>query len=109
MNDLVAPTVAEDAGNFTTLVAGDAFDIVARIGRQAAPCLDAGAGADDDRVAALEHTLDRDDAGGQEAPAAAQRARRTIVAGQSARGIDGSAAPPLAGRPPVAQPQGQPP
>src|SRR5437899_5215211 len=98
MNDLVAPTVAEDAGNFTTLVAGDASDIVARIGRQAAPRLDAGTGADDDRVAALEHTLDCDDAGGQQALAAPQRACCTIVDGQRARRIDGPGDPPLARR-----------
>src|SRR6266436_4394404 len=98
MNDLVAPTVAEDAGNFTTLVAGYAPDIIARIGRQSAPGLDAGAGADNDRVAALERTLDRDDAGGQEALAAAQGARRTIVDGQSARGIEGPDDPRLARR-----------
>src|SRR6516162_4656724 len=67
MNDLVAPTVAEDAGNFTTLVTSDAADVGARIGREAAPGLAAGAGANDHRIAAFENPLDRNDSGRQQA------------------------------------------
>src|SRR5215831_5383206 len=98
MNDLVAPTVAEDAANFTTLVAGDAPDVLARISRQAEPGLNAVAGADDDRVAALEDALDGDDAGGQQALAAAQGAGRTIVDGEHTQRVDRSGDPRLARR-----------
>ena len=65
MNDLIATTVAENCCNFTALVAGDQPDIRGGIGREAAPGLDPGAGADDDAVAALESALDLDHPGGE--------------------------------------------
>src|SRR5262252_8595948 len=70
MNNLVASTVTEDAGDFTSLVTGDASNVGARIGGEAAPGFDAGAGADDHRVAALECSLDGDDTSRQQALAA---------------------------------------
>src|SRR5208282_6787134 len=88
MNDLIATTVAEDAGNFTTLVAANTPDIGARIGREAAPGLDPGARADNDGVAPLEDAFDRDDAGGQKALAAPQRVGRPVVDGQCAPWVD---------------------
>src|SRR5262249_60382914 len=76
VNDLVAPTVTEDAGDFITLVPGNPADIGARIGREPTPGLDPGAISDDHRVAALEGPLDGDDPRRQQALAAAQRADR---------------------------------
>ena len=71
MNDLVATTVAEYGGNFTSLVPGDALDVGARIGRETATGLGSGAGADDHRIAAGKDALDGNDAGGQQALAPA--------------------------------------
>src|SRR5215831_11895270 len=98
MNDLVTPTVAEDAGNFTTLIAGDTADVAARIGRETAAGLAAGAGADDHRVAALKDALDRDNAGGQQALAAPQSAGGTVVDGERPRWVYRTGDPRLARR-----------
>src|ERR1700731_4959383 len=98
MNNLVASTVPEYLGNFTTLVTGDAPDIGARISREATTGLDAGAGADDHRVAALEDALDSDDSGRQEARAALQRSSRAVIDDHRAGRIDCSGDPSLARR-----------
>src|SRR5262249_28356934 len=82
MNDLVAATVAEDADNFTTLVAGNAADVGALIGREAAPRPIAPAGANDHGVAAFEPPLARDDPRRQQALTMAQGTGRAIVDGQ---------------------------
>src|SRR5262245_4750841 len=75
MNDLIATTVPEDLGDFTPLVARNPPYIGARIGRETSRGLDAGAGAYDHRVAALEGALDADYTRRQQARAAAQRSR----------------------------------
>src|ERR1700722_15847021 len=107
MNNLVASTVPEYLGNFTTLVTGDAPDIGARISREATAGLDAGAGADDHRVAALEDALDSDDSGRQEARAALQRSSRTVIDDHRAGRIDRTGDPRFARRPRFAPRQEQ--
>src|ERR1700753_2146835 len=98
MNDLVAATVPEDLGNFTTLMAGDAPDIGARISREAATGLGAGAGTDDHGVAALEDALDRDDPGRQQARAALQRPGCAVIDDHRSARIDRTGDPSLACR-----------
>src|SRR5436853_3653075 len=98
MNDLIAATVPQDLRDFTTLVAGNPADVGARICRQAAAGFGAGPGPDDDRVAALEAALDRDDAGGQQARAALQRSGRAVIDDDRAGGIDRARDPRLSGR-----------
>src|SRR6266478_5320661 len=72
MNDLIATTVPEDVGDFTTLVAGNATDIGARVGREPAARFGAASAAYDHRVAALEGAFNGDHTGRQEARAAPQ-------------------------------------
>src|SRR5215470_18493548 len=98
MNDLIAATVPEDLGNFTTLVAGDAPNIGARIGREAAADLVAGPGTDNDGVAALERAFDRDQARRQQAGAAAERPNCAVIDNNRAGRIDRSGDPRLACR-----------
>src|SRR5262249_39654927 len=99
MNDLVAATVPEDLGNFTTLVPGDAPNIAARISRKTATDPAPGRGADKDGVAALEGAFDRDQARGQQTGAAAERPGCAVIDNDRARGIDCSGDPRLARRP----------
>src|SRR5215472_17952268 len=99
MNDLIAATVPEDLGNFTTLVAGEAPNIGARIGRKAAADLAAGRGTDNDGVAALERAFDRDQASRQQTGAAAERPGCAVIDNNRAGRIDRSGDPRLARRP----------
>src|ERR1700719_4936849 len=110
MNNLIASTVPEYLGNFTTLVTGDAPDIGARICRKAATGLGAGPGADDHRVATFENALHRDHAGRQQACAALQRPGRAVIDDDRAGWIDCSGDPSLARRARLAawQEQGRP-
>src|SRR5258708_7546996 len=96
MDDLVATTVAEDGGDFTAFMPGDAADVGARIGGETARRLAARARAHDDRVAALELALDGGDAGGQQALAAPQRLRGTVIDDQHADRIERAGDPALA-------------
>src|SRR6516164_2645124 len=98
MNDLIATTVPEDAGDFTTLVAGDASDIGARIGRQTTPRFAAGAGANDHCVAAFEASLDIDHASRQETRAAAQSSSGAVIDNHRTGWIDRTGDPRLACR-----------
>src|SRR5262245_31949301 len=98
MNDLIATTVAEDVGDFTTLVASDAMDIGARIGRKTASRFAARPGADYHRVSALENPFDADHAGGQQAGAASERPRGAVVDDDRAGRVDGRRDPSLARR-----------
>src|SRR5258708_33598069 len=81
MDDLVAATVAEDGGDFTAFMPGDAADIGARIGGEAARRLAAAATAHDDGVAALGLAFDGGDAGRKQAPAPPQRLCRAGIDG----------------------------
>src|SRR5262249_36633539 len=98
MNNLLPARVAENCCNFTALVPGDQPDVSGGIGREAAPGLDAGAGADHDAIAALEGALDADDAGRQETLAAAERTSGAVIDDQHAGWIDGGGDPGLARR-----------
>src|SRR5262249_43312148 len=88
MNDLVASTVAEYGNNFTTLVSCDAADVDARVGRETAAGLGPVAGTDDHRIAAVERPFDRNDASGQQALAAAQRAGGAVIDDDRTRWAD---------------------
>src|SRR5471032_223977 len=96
MDDLVAATVAEDGGDFTAFVPGDAADIGARIGGEAARHLAAAACAYDDRVAALEFAFGGCSAGGKQALAVPERLCRAVVDGQHPDGIKRAGDPALA-------------
>src|SRR5512133_3967874 len=98
MNDLIATTVTEDVGDFTTLVPGDATDIGARIGRKTASRFAARPGADYHCVAALENPFDADHAGGQQAGAASKRPGGAVVDDDRAGRVDGCRDPSLARR-----------
>src|SRR6516165_23656 len=99
MNDLIATTVPEDVCNFTTLVACNATDIGARIGRKAATELSARASPDDNRVAALKNTFDRDHASRQKARAAPERCGGAVIDNYCAGWTDRACVPRLARRP----------
>src|SRR5271165_200733 len=96
MNDLVAATVAEYGGDFTTLVPSDTADVGTRIGRETAAGLTAAPGADNHRVAALKFAFDRDDTGGQEALAPAQSVGGAVIDDDCARCADRPGDPRLA-------------
>ena len=98
MDDLIAATVPEDLGDFTTLMAGYPPDVGARISRKSATGLGAGPGADNDRVTAFENTLDRDDACRQKARPTLQCPGRSIVDDDRPGRIDGRGDPRLARR-----------
>ena len=98
MDDLIAPTIAENCCDFTALVAGDKADVASSIGRQTAAGLDAGAGPDDHAIAAIEHAFDPDHPGRQEAFAAAQGTDGAVIDDQGAGGIDRAGDPRLARR-----------
>ena len=87
MDDHVAATIPEDGCDFTALVPGEALDVLARIGRKPAPGLASGLGFDHHAIAAVERAVDVDDAGGEEALALAQRARRAVVDDDRAGGV----------------------
>src|SRR6185437_11202231 len=97
VDDDVAATIAEDGRDFTALVPGDQLDVAARIGRKPAARLASGLCLDDHAIAAVEGAVDTDDAGGKEALALAQRARRAVVDDDHAGGVDRAGDPGLAG------------
>ncbi len=107
MDDLIAPTIAENCCDFTALVAGDKADVASSIGRQPAAGLDAGAGPDDHAVAAIECALDTDHPGGQQALAATQSAHGAIIDDQGAGRVDRAGDPRLARRARLAMRQEQ--
>ena len=73
MDQLGAPKVAENLGNFTALAPDDGLGLLMVVGGQPAADLDPVAVPDEDGVAALEAPLDPGDARRQQALARGQR------------------------------------
>ncbi len=95
MDQLGAPKVAENVGDFTALAPDDGLGVLMAVSGEPAADLNAVAVPDDHRVAPLETPLDPRDAGRQQALACGQRLGRAIIDDERALRLERAGDPAL--------------